>query len=110
MLLRRWRIAASLVGILAGVTKVVLAKEAGHDWEYAGAHDPQHWGDVKAEYATCASGKNQSPIDIRSTVPTDLESITFDYHASPLNIIDNGHTIQVNYSGGVRSRLAVSNT
>src|SRR5207253_2951081 len=57
------------------------------------------------EFAACGLGKAQSPIDIRGATPTDLPAIRFDYHASPLKVIDNGHTIQVNYAAG--STIAV---
>src|SRR5262245_24643395 len=74
--------------------------QAPHDWGYSGAHDPSHWGAMSPEYAACSEGKQQSPIDIRHEVPADLSPITFDYHPSPLEIIDNGHTVQVNYGSG----------
>jgi carbonic anhydrase len=47
-------------------------------------------------------GKFQSPIDIRDDVAkkTDLPAIDFHYRAAPLRIIDNGHSIQVNYAPG----------
>ena len=47
-------------------------------------------------------GKTQSPIDIRDSVAkkTDLPVINFDYRPSTLKIIDNGHTIQINYGPG----------
>jgi carbonic anhydrase len=52
--------------------------------------------------ATCGVGKTQSPIDIEDAVAkkSDLPAIAFDYKPSPLKIIDNGHTIQVDYAPG----------
>jgi carbonic anhydrase len=65
-----------------------------------GATGPMKWGTLEKEYSTCALGKTQSPIDIRDDVAkkTDLPAINFDYKASTLKIIDNGHTIQANYA------------
>jgi carbonic anhydrase len=104
MLLSRWIISAMFVFSMAVAPGAVFAKEdsvtPGHDWSYAGAHGPKHWGALQAEYTTCISGKHQSPIDIRGAVPTDLDPIKFAYNASPLNMVDNGHTIQVNYGAG----------
>ena len=40
------------------------------------------------------------PIDIRDTMKVALPPIHFEYKPSPLHIIDNGHTIMVNYSPG----------
>ena len=69
-------------------------------WSYAGDGGPADWGMLKPEFATCASGSRQSPIDIRSGVKVDLEPIQFDYRPSAFGVIDNGHTIQVNVGGG----------
>jgi carbonic anhydrase len=71
-----------------------------HEWSYEGALGPTHWGSLKPEYATCGTGHEQSPIDITSTTVTTLDSIHFDYHAFPLHIVDNGHTVQVNAAPG----------
>lgn len=69
-------------------------------WSYGGDGGPEAWGQLKPEFATCASGSRQSPIDIRSGVKVDLEPIQFDYRPTGFSVIDNGHTIQVNLAGG----------
>jgi len=71
-----------------------------HTWDYGDALGPSHWGDLKPEFATCKNGHHQSPIDIRNPKKAALPPIHFDYKPSPLHIIDNGHTIMVNYSPG----------
>jgi len=71
-----------------------------HHWSYSGAEGPDHWGDLEPEYATCKTGRQQSPIDIRNAKKSDLPAIQFDYYPAPLHIINNGHTIQVNYPPG----------
>jgi carbonic anhydrase len=71
-----------------------------HAWDYSDTLGPSHWGDLKPEFATCKTGHRQSPIDIRNPQPVDLPPITFDYKPSTLHIIDNGHTIMVNYQPG----------
>ena len=71
-----------------------------HPWDYGEAHGPGHWGELKPEYAPCKDGHHQSPIDIRNPQKADLPPIKFDYQASPLDIIDNGHTIMINYAPG----------
>src|SRR5215471_9597770 len=71
-----------------------------HIWDYGDVLGPSHWGDLKPEFATCKNGRNQSPIDIRNPKQTALPPIRFDYNPSPLHIIDNGHTIMVNYAPG----------
>lgn len=69
-------------------------------WTYSGATGPAHWGELSPDYALCSTGKSQSPIDIASTTPRDLPNIVFRYHSTPLNVINNGHTVQVNCAPG----------
>ncbi|MBI5923088.1 MAG: carbonic anhydrase family protein [Betaproteobacteria bacterium] len=77
------------------------ANEAAHiHWSYEGDGAPANWAKLQPNYATCASGKRQSPIDIRDGIRVDLETIKFDYQISMFRIIDNGHTIQVNVGNG----------
>jgi carbonic anhydrase len=84
------------------------AQHATHEWDYAGVKGPQTWGSLKSEFATCKLGLNQSPIDIRATTKGTLAPIEFDYKASPLKLIDNGHTIQVNQAAGSGITIAGS--
>jgi carbonic anhydrase len=77
-----------------------LSAEEGHHWGYDAEHGPKHWAEMNPEYESCGVGKAQSPIDIRGAVPAKLDAIEFDYHPTPLHIIDNGHTVQVNYEPG----------
>jgi len=72
----------------------------GKHWAYGGHVGPGEWGTLDKAFATCKLGKVQSPIDIRGPKAADLPAIKFDYKPSPLRVIDNGHTIQVNYAPG----------
>ena len=74
-------------------------------WSYEGETGPEFWGSLSPENSACRTGTRQSPIDIREGIKVDQEAIQFDYKPSYFRIIDNGHTIQVNYGQG--SRLAV---
>ena len=71
-----------------------------HVWDYSEALGPSHWGDLKPEFASCKAGHRQSPIDIRDPQKANLPPLQLDYKPSPLHIVDNGHTIMVNYSAG----------
>jgi carbonic anhydrase len=79
-----------------------LADEHAVHWSYAGNTGPAQWGKLEKDYGTCTLGKFQSPIDIRDDVAkkADLPAIEFAYKPAPLKIIDNGHSIQVNYAPG----------
>lgn len=96
---RRMKLAFLFVLLTAAALPAQDGKHE-HAWTYEGDTGPGHWGDLKDEYSTCKVGKNQSPIDIRDAQKADLPAIHFHYRDSPLRIIDNGHTIQVNYSPG----------
>jgi carbonic anhydrase len=75
-------------------------KDPAHSWDYGKATGPKHWSELSPEFAACKSGHQQSPIDVRETQKADLPPIRFDYKAAPLRIIDNGHTIEVDYPPG----------
>jgi carbonic anhydrase len=76
------------------------ASAADSHWGYTGHGGPADWAALNPEFATCGLGKHQSPIDIRKAKSADLPAIAFNYKAAPLAVIDNGHTIQVNYAPG----------
>jgi carbonic anhydrase len=72
----------------------------GKQWSYGEHGGPAEWGELDQGFATCKLGKVQSPIDIRGARASDLPAIKFAYKPSPLKLIDNGRTIQVNYAPG----------
>lgn len=91
---------ASILGML-GLPAFSDAQEAHPpQWSYSGAEDPKHWGKLDPAYSACLLGHTQSPIDIKNAKSTKLPALKLDYKAVALNIIDNGHTIQVNYAPG----------
>ena len=69
-------------------------------WAYEGNEGPESWGNLSPDYEKCGSGMGQSPVNISKTVGANVSDIEFNYHTSPLKMINNGHTIQVNYSPG----------
>jgi len=69
-------------------------------WSYEGDGGPESWGRLRPEYARCANGSRQSPIDIQGGIGLDLEPIRFDYRVSGFAVTDNGHTVQVNLGAG----------
>jgi len=72
----------------------------GHHWSYGGHTGPGYWAELEHDFAACKQGHAQSQIDIRGAKAADLPPIVFDYKPSPLRVVDNGHTIQVNYAPG----------
>jgi carbonic anhydrase len=83
-------------GVLADdATPAATAVPPAH-WTYEGEDGPEHWGDLDPTYASCSGGTEQSPIDITGPTEEDLADPEFAYQPiSPLNIVNNGHTVQV---------------
>ena len=80
---------------------------AGHGthWGYTGHQGPEHWAELNPEYAECAEGRSQSPINLTDFIEADLEPIEIQYEAGCKEVINNGHTIQVNFTPG--SKISV---
>ncbi len=74
-------------------------------WGYQGEGCPVNWGGLDHNYKTCDTGKEQSPISIPSKWKTKAGGLKFDYKPTSLHVLNNGHTIQVNYEEG--SSLAI---
>lgn len=99
------RVARAAPDLEAAVAAHRAEKAAGHGggeahWGYGAEGGPLAWGQLKPEFALCANGRRQSPIDIRDGIAVDLEPLKFDYRPSGFNVIDNGHTVQVNVAPG----------
>ncbi|WP_409525239.1 carbonic anhydrase [Nitrincola sp. MINF-07-Sa-05] len=65
------------------------------DWSYSGDTGPDNWVKLSPEYSECA-GSNQSPINITGLVKAELEPVVFNYDAGSADILNNGHTVQIN--------------
>lgn len=83
----------------APITPVSRAPEAtsGHSWSYRGDTGPKFWGEIAR---VCQQGQQQSPINIVSPTSAKLDEIEWDYEDKLQNIINNGHTVQVNLQPG----------
>lgn len=93
------RIVLFSILVIFALTIVAVAQEPVH-WTYEGEEGPDHWGELSDDFALCSTGRTQSPINIVTVVGTNVGDIAFDYHDSALNILNNGHTVQVNYDAG----------
>ena len=94
-----------LAFVVAGILFVGLASESS-SWSYEGETGPDNWGSLKEDYVLCSEGTKQSPIDINSVLVSDVDNIEFNYSSSDLNILNNGHTVQINYDKGSSITIA----
>jgi carbonic anhydrase len=90
-------------------TRPVAAPAGVPHWTYEGEEGPASWGKLSPDFGACTAGRSQSPIDIGKTKsaslpelraafrPAELKIAHHEHHADAIN---NGHTIQVNYTEG----------
>jgi len=62
---------------------------------YSGEHGPEAWGSLSHDWAVCASGQSQSPIDLAGPVAALLPPIRAGWTPAKARVVNNGHTIQV---------------
>lgn len=92
----------SLTLLLAGPA---LAEAPHGHWSYEGPEGPTAWGHLSADFAACEAGTAQSPINIAHPVGAQLKPITITYPREAIDIVNNGHTIQVNVRPGAAIEL-----
>ena len=61
-------------------TTAVAAPTTPH-WDYGTEHGPANWASLSPDFATCASGKSQSPIDIVKAKTEKVAELQGELHA-----------------------------
>jgi carbonic anhydrase len=69
-------------------------------WTYQGKTGPDNWAKLSPEFATCASGRNQSPVNIDATTHASLKPLKSIQKFAAKDIANNGHSVQVNFKEG----------
>lgn len=64
-------------------------------WAYAGEEGPDHWSQLTDYYAQCNIGQQQSPISLYTDDFDNVEEIEIHYTDTAVNILNNGHTVEV---------------
>ena len=74
----------------------------GHEvhWSYEGDTGPTMWGSLDPSFAACDSGARQSPVDITGATAGGESELETRWQPGDAEVIDNGHTIQVNVAEG----------
>ncbi|MGE5503013.1 MAG: carbonic anhydrase [Actinomycetota bacterium] len=83
---------------------IARASDAPH-WTYEGHGGPAEWGSLAPEYGACGMGREQSPVDLSKGIPAMLGDPVVSWQPMPLEIVNNGHTIQVNCAKGSKVTL-----
>lgn len=78
----------------------------GSHWGYSGKQGPAFWGSLSAANRRCSHGRAQSPMNLSGGERAQLGAIKMRYRLTPLNIVHNGHTVQVNYGSGSSIEIA----
>ncbi|MEH6577965.1 MAG: carbonic anhydrase family protein [Amphritea sp.] len=88
--------------VLAAALLVPVLANAGSNthWEYSGKAGPKHWGELNEAFEACSSGLNQSPVNLRGFIESDLNTVSFNYQTGGKDVVNNGHAVQVNYAPG----------
>ena len=71
-------------------------------WGYEGDIGPDRWGGLDASFAVCDTGLEQSPVDLTGATTADADAPGLDIRWQPTGaeVVDNGHTIQINIAEG----------
>ena len=92
-----------------GATAEAEHHDSAHDWDYGPDRGPDQWASLSPDFIECAEGTHQSPINIVTSGVERGSQVTRDYMGSGLTIshneavvdlINNGHTIQITYEEG----------
>lgn len=67
---------------------------------YAGPVGPAEWGGLDEKWRACSVGVNQSPVDLAGFIEARLPPLAIDYGNSGAELVNTGHSIQVNATSG----------
>jgi carbonic anhydrase len=71
-------------------------------WSYQGSNGPAHWAELDMAYKKCKFGLQQSPVNIvtAKVEKAPLKPSVFAYKSVPVEVVNEGHSIQVNVPPG----------
>jgi len=69
-------------------------------WGYGEADGPAKWGDLSEGYATCKTGKEQSPIDLPAADAAKTITVSGTYGSASADIENDGHGIKASFGEG----------
>ncbi len=102
-------VAAAAIGCTPTADDTATHARVAVHWGYEGEEGSIHWAELSPAFALCAEGTRQSPIDLTAPDTFVTAAVTRDYEPASLSVVrkehvvdvlDNGHTIQVTYDEG----------
>jgi carbonic anhydrase len=103
---RTWVVARIVAATLGGMAALgamqpgSAAEDEAVAWNYEATAGPEQWGSLSPDFALCDEGRMQSPIDIAAPLQGRLPALATGYESVPLEIVNNGHTVEVVYESG----------
>lgn len=74
--------------------------ESAPAWSYEGANGPPAWAALDPAYRACASGREQSPIDLSEATRGTIAQLHFAYEQGRFELRDTGRTVEATASRG----------
>ncbi len=114
------RASVRICGIICAVTAALIScatpSARPEHWSYTGDRGPDKWASLTPVYASCGSGRQQSPINIDGMaggsgglkLEYGTTSLAISHHEHVEEIINNGHTIQVTCDTGSRITIGTN--
>lgn len=103
---------ATSIALLNAASLAQAAERTGTHWGYGAENGPTKWASMHPKFRLCGTGKQQSPINIPTRTAKKSAALAISYKAGSGNVVNNGHTVQVNVpignyltAGGRRYRL-----
>lgn len=95
------------MSLVTAVTIAMLAVAAAapasaQHWSYSGEAGPASGGKLDPEFAMCAIGRSQSPVDLERFVADDLRPLRIAFKAGAVSLTHNGYTVRADYAPGRR--------
>ena len=90
--------ALTVIAVVAGIAELSGAVSA-QTFGYFGAEGPPFWGELSRDWSACGGGKIQSPVDFRLPHPPQPRKLSLAYGDTTGEILNNGHTIEVETEG-----------
>lgn len=89
------RVLGGTLLIVWAVFVAALPARAEYQWAYEGRFGPDNWRHISPEFETCATGTQQSPVNLTGAVETSIRDITLHWNAADWVVHNTGYTLQV---------------